>query len=61
MEQHALERTSPKGQPFIGTCRKCGREGLTFKDMANDECPNVRNMTDSEVLLEALGSKEKLS
>ncbi|MBO9602589.1 MAG: hypothetical protein J7496_08785 [Novosphingobium sp.] len=36
---HALVRTNPKGQPFIGKCAKCGAEGLTLKQ-ANEECVN---------------------
>lgn len=35
---HCLERTSPKGMRFIGTCRMCGRAGLTA-DQAREECP----------------------
>ena len=25
---HALERTSPKGGPFVGRCRLCGQDGF---------------------------------
>jgi len=28
---HSLERTSPKGTPFIGTCTKCGRSNLHYQ------------------------------
>lgn len=50
---HALRRTSPKGpgQQFIGVCTLCGKEGLTFADMAA-ECENVRGLTSNEALVE---------
>lgn len=52
---HTIDRTSPKGkgQPFIGTCRLCGKAGLTFADM-NEPCENVRGLTEDEALLEAI-------
>lgn len=27
---HLIDRTSPKGLPFVGTCRFCRVEGLTM-------------------------------
>jgi hypothetical protein len=54
MIHHAIERTSPKGGPFIGTCRKCGRAGLTVADFFRDECPNIRETTPEQDLLEAI-------
>jgi hypothetical protein len=50
---HSLERTSPKGGPFVGTCRLCGKEGLTAKE-ANDFCTNPRRTTWEQALLQAL-------
>lgn len=50
---HSLERTSPKGGPFIGTCTKCGQKNLTFKQL-HDECVNPANITDAEALSLAL-------
>jgi hypothetical protein len=50
---HALERTSPKGGPFIGRCTKCGRDGIALKDM-HGHCPNPANITDDEALLHAV-------
>ncbi|TGV15783.1 hypothetical protein EN816_00595 [Mesorhizobium sp. M8A.F.Ca.ET.173.01.1.1] len=52
---HSVERTSPKGegQTFIGTCRLCGKTGLTFANMG-EECENQRGLTESQSLLEAL-------
>ena len=53
---HALRRTSPKGQDFVGTCTKCGRRGLTFADL-NEECENIRGTTQSEDVIEAVTGK----
>ena len=53
MNQHALERTSPMGEPFIGTCIKCGRKGLTMRQ-GFEECDNPSGMTDDEALLRAI-------
>jgi hypothetical protein len=50
---HALERTSPKGGPSIGTCMKCGQQDIPLKQMG-DECPNVANLTDDEALILAV-------
>lgn len=46
---HALERTSPKGQPFVGQCTKCGKEGLRLSDV-HGHCVNPANITDAEAL-----------
>jgi len=54
MAEHALHRTSPLGEKFVGTCSKCGKTGLTLKDMALDECPNVRGTTPEQDLAEAI-------
>jgi hypothetical protein len=37
MATHVLERTSPKGQDFLGQCVYCGTPNLTAFQ-ANDEC-----------------------
>ena len=50
---HSVERTSPKGQAFIGVCRLCGTPNLSMAD-AQRECPNQRGLTASEVLMEAI-------
>lgn len=50
---HSLERTSAKGQPFVGTCTLCGTRGLTVKAMS-EECENVRGLSQSEALVEAI-------
>ena len=31
---HTLERTSPKGQSFVGRCISCGERELSFSDAA---------------------------
>lgn len=49
---HSLNRTSPKGGPFIGTCMKCGTEGISLAD-AHGECQNPANLTDGECLIAA--------
>lgn len=53
MTQHALERTSPKGTPFIGTCTKCGTPGLTFATMRG-ECANPGGLSQDDALLLAI-------
>lgn len=52
-ELHAVERTSPKGGPFIGTCVRCGRTGLTIAE-AMRECDNPSGMSQDEALLQLL-------
>ncbi len=46
--KHYVERTSPKGpgQPFIGTCRLCGKTDLKA-NAALEDCENPRG-TDAE-------------
>lgn len=44
---HALSRTSPKGQPFIGVCMKCGIPGLALKDVVTP-CVNPAGLDASE-------------
>jgi hypothetical protein len=51
--KHSLERTSPKGQEFIGTCRLCGTSNLSMGAVFED-CPNPRGLTEDESLIEAI-------
>jgi hypothetical protein len=51
---HCVERKSPKGESFIGTCYLCGEVGLTIKDIAIKSCPNPRNVSQDDSLLLAL-------
>ena len=57
MRHLIINRTSPKGQPFVGTCAACGRTGLTFANMKDDDCENVRGMSQEEAVLEAVVGK----
>lgn len=50
---HSLERTSPKGGPFIGRCTKCGAENIPLSQM-HEHCVNPANITDAEALELAL-------
>lgn len=52
-QQHALNRTSPKGESFIGTCSLCGKTGLTIAE-ATQYCENVRGLTNEQAFLEAI-------
>lgn len=54
MKHPLVNRTSPKGQAFIGTCAACGMTGITFGRLTADECENVRGMTQEEAVLEAI-------
>lgn len=40
MAGHLLDRTSPKGTPFLGKCRYCGAGGLKMVD-AQQHCPSA--------------------
>ena len=54
MKHPLVNRTSPKGQPFIGTCAACGKRGITFDRVSTEECENVRCMTNEQAILEAV-------
>jgi uncharacterized OB-fold protein len=56
IEYHALERTSPKGGPFISRCIRCGMTGLPMSAIC-EECPNTREMTADEALIESVALK----
>lgn len=51
---HSLERTSPKGQDFIGKCVLCGKENLTLANMRVETCPNPEGKTPVAILLDAI-------
>lgn len=55
---HSVERTSPKGGPFVGTCTLCGKTGLTFANM-DEPCPNTRGLSVDETLIEAIDPPAK--
>jgi len=52
-ETHAIERTSPKGGPFLGTCMRCGRKNLSMGN-ALEECDNPSRMSNDEALLKMI-------
>jgi hypothetical protein len=49
MNQHVIERTSPKGSPFLGVCILCGEADLKAQDAANI-CPNPQGLSRDEAL-----------
>lgn len=50
---HSLERTSPKGGPFIGVCVLCGAIGLPAAAAAQP-CPNPGGTSQDDALLDAI-------
>jgi hypothetical protein len=54
MKHPLVNRTSPKGGPFVGTCAACGKTGITSDMVARDECDNVRGMDQEQALIEAI-------
>jgi len=56
MTKHHINRTSPKGQNFVGTCYLCGKANLTAKD-ALEDCENLRCLSAEEALIEAVTGK----
>ena len=50
---HALIRTTPKGEPFLGTCLLCGTPALPMR-AALEPCPNQRGLSQDEALTEAM-------
>lgn len=56
--KHHIERTSPKGQTFVGTCRLCGMTDLKMSAVLED-CENVRNLSADEALIEAIVGDRK--
>lgn len=54
MMHHSLERTSPKGGPYIGKCTLCGKEGITIAKLMTERCSNPNGVSQSQVLLDAI-------
>lgn len=50
-KRHALKRTSPKRQDFIGVCMNCGRTELGLGHM-NEECFGPKSQ--DEMLIKAI-------
>jgi len=58
--KHHVERTSPKGRDFIGTCRLCGKRGLKAS-AALEDCENVRGLTEEEAMLEIITGRPEVA
>jgi hypothetical protein len=54
MPIHALRRTSPKGEAFIGTCVRCLKRGLSLDEVWAD-CPNTEQLSEEDAVMVALG------
>lgn len=54
MKHPLVNRTSPKGTPFVGTCAGCGKTGITFDRISSEDCENVRELTREQALMEAI-------
>lgn len=52
--QHALLRTSPKGQDFVGRCMNCGATDVTWEEFCTKECPNPAGVTQGQSVLDAI-------
>lgn len=50
---HAIIRTSPKGEKFIGQCTKCGAEGLRMIDIQKP-CPCDNIVSDEMAILDVI-------
>ncbi len=53
-KMHSVERTNPKGVPFIGTCVLCGRQNMTMEEAMQTECENQRGLTAGEAVVDAV-------
>ena len=51
--KHHIERTTPKGGPFIGSCLLCGKSGLGLI-AAGEDCPNSSGMDEASALAAVL-------
>lgn len=52
-DKHALTRTSPKGEPFLGICTKCGKTDLP-PEAVWETCPNPSGVTESVTVVRAV-------
>lgn len=55
---HAVERTSPYGRPFVGTCSKCG-EPILGMSAALLPCPMDGVVSDEQALLDMIDPKRE--
>ena len=49
-----FHRTSPHGQPFVGACGACGKEGITYDMLTTDECSNPDRIRDEAATIQAI-------
>lgn len=52
-QTHLLDRTSPIGDAFEGTCRLCGQPGLPMSAVM-DYCENPRKRSADQAVLDAI-------
>lgn len=52
-QTHNIERTSPMGEMFVGTCRLCGATGLRASD-ALLPCANPKGVTLGDSIISAI-------
>lgn len=57
---HALERTSPLGEAFVGWCVLCGRRDLP-SSAALERCDNPARVDSDEVLVALIEGPEEQS
>ena len=57
---HSIERTSPMGEKFIGTCVLCGTAGLTI-GQAREACANPRNVSQEQSIMDAIEGNQTFS
>ena len=55
---HALTRTSPFGERFVGRCDKCGQEGFGMGG-ALEPCPMDHLVSDEQALLDCLSRDDE--
>lgn len=56
--KHHVERTSPKGGPFLGVCILCGKRDLPAS-AALEDCENFRGLTTEEAMIESITGEQK--
>jgi hypothetical protein len=55
--KHALRRTSPYGQDFVGTCYNCMKTNLKFSDLW-EECENPAGRGEADTLKAAIEDRK---
>lgn len=57
-QTHSLERTSPKGERFIGRCVLCGATDLP-SSAALERCANPQRVSRDNALLDAIEGRDR--